>query len=166
MKNILSILLISVLFIGCSENRVDVNELTNKGTDLTVNLSGSVWYHYDNLFTGIGYDVYQNGQLKSEISYKDGKYDGLSKIWYENGQLEIESNWTNHKKNGLSKTWYENGQLKSKIKIETNSKGNYIYGLSKSWYENGQLRSEEKITEGELISRKCWDENGKEIECE
>ena len=103
-----------MLFIGCSENRVDVNELTNKGTDLTVNPSGSVWYHYDNLFTGIGYGVYQNDQLESEISYKDGKYDGLSK----------------------------------------------------TWYENGQLRYEEKITEGELISRKCWDENGKEIECE
>ena len=36
----------------------------------------------------------------------------------------------------------------------------------KVFYENGQLEYEGNYKDGELISEKCWDENGKEIECE
>ena len=33
------------------------------------------------------------------------------------------------------------------------------------WYENGQKRSETTFKDGELISGKCWDEDGDEIDC-
>ncbi len=36
---------------------------------------------------------YDNGQLKSEINFKDGKRDGISRAWYENGQLMYEGNY-------------------------------------------------------------------------
>ena len=36
----------------------------------------------------------------------------------------------------------------------------YIY------YENGQVKTEINYKDGVLISEKCWDEKGKEIECE
>ena len=88
MKNILSILLISVLFIGCSENRVDVYELTNKGSKLF-----PLMYYQGKLFNGIGLDLHPNGQLSREGKYKDGKVEGLFKYFFENGRLMIESNW-------------------------------------------------------------------------
>ena len=58
MKNILSILLISVLLIGCSENRVLYDDLTNKGTEVS-----PIMYIEGKLFSGIGFEVHPNGQL-------------------------------------------------------------------------------------------------------
>ena len=37
---------------------------------------------------------------------------------------------------------------------------------NKGYYENGQLEWEGNYKDGELISKKCWDKNGKEIDCE
>jgi len=38
-------------------------------------------------------------------------------------------------------------------------------GLHTLWYENGQKLGEGTIKDGELISSKCWDEDGNEKEC-
>ena len=87
---------------------------------------------------GIVFDTVYNGQLIDEDNYKDGKRDGLCKSWYKNGQLKDDGNYKDGKREGL---W-------------------------KSYYENGQLKDEGNFKDGELISQKCWDEKGKEIECE
>ena len=63
--------------------------------------------------------------------------------------------------NGVDKGYYENGQLR----YETNYKDGIVDGLGKGWYENGQLKSEWSYKDGELISEKCWDEEGNEIDC-
>lgn len=38
-------------------------------------------------------------------------------------------------------------------------------GLYKSWYQNGQLELERNYKDGDLISQKCYDEDGNEIKC-
>jgi len=107
MKKLLSILLLSTVLIGCSEERVLYDDLVNKGTR-----ERPVMYYEGALFTGVGFDVYSDGQLKLEANYKDGKYDGLFKIYYENGQLKEEGNFKDGELDGLLKVYYENGQLK------------------------------------------------------
>ena len=108
MKKILSILLVSVLLIGCSEDRVLIDALINKGTE-----ESPIIYSEKGLFNGIGFDVFENGQIKYEENYKDGKTDGLFKLWYENGQLSYEGKYRNGKRDGIQMDWHENGQLKS-----------------------------------------------------
>ena len=116
MKKILSILIVSVLFIGCGESgpkntelkeiftkRVLLDELINKGSE-----ESELMYYESGLFNGIGYDVFSDGQLKIELKYTDGKY-GLYKEWSENGQLHIESKYKDGKKDGIFKRWYDNG---------------------------------------------------------
>jgi len=88
MKNILSIALVSIILMGCGEKRVLVDELTNKGSE-----DSPLMYSADGLFTGVGFDVYPDGQLKSQENYKDGERDGLWKRWYEDGQIEYEENY-------------------------------------------------------------------------
>ena len=92
MKNLLSILLVSIILMGCSdyrpENGVLHDELTNKGSE-----DSPLMYSADGLFTGVGFDVYPDGQLKSQENYKDGERDGLWKRWYEDGQIEYEENY-------------------------------------------------------------------------
>ena len=153
MKKLLSILLSLILF-GCSENRVLLDELTDKGTE-----ESPLMYYESGLFNGIGYDVYSNGQISEEKNYVDGEIDGLFKKWFENGQKEFEFNWKDGECNGLFKTWYENGQLKG----EGNFKDGKEDGLFKVWYENGQLKGEANFKDGECEDEKCWDENGNEI---
>ena len=112
MKNLLSILLLSVLFIGCSENRVLIDDLTYK-------VSTDLMYYEGKLFSGVGYDIHSNGQLKKEINYTDGKIHGSYKEWYSNGQLSVEYNLNKQgKRDGVWREWYENGQLLHEAKYK------------------------------------------------
>ena len=63
MKKILSILLVSVILIGCGGSSIMVK------TD------------------------WNNGDGKIERHYKNGKNDGIWKKWYKNDQLQYEKNY-------------------------------------------------------------------------
>jgi|TARA_B110000211_G_C13527974_1_gene313794 antitoxin component YwqK of YwqJK toxin-antitoxin module len=106
MKKILSILLVSVLLIGCSEDRVLIDVLINKGTE-----ESSLMYSEKGLFNGIGYDVFSDGQLKLEENFKDGKRNGEYKKWYDNGKLIMVINYKDGELDGLFKKWDENGRI-------------------------------------------------------
>ena len=62
-------------------------------------------------FTGNNLCKYENGQIKSEGNYKDGKPDGKVIDWYENGQIEAEENYKDGKLDGKATYWHENGQV-------------------------------------------------------
>ena len=66
------------------------------------------------------------------------------------------------KKDGLQRGWYEDGQLK----YERNYKYGKEDGLNREWYENGQLQYERNYKDHELLSKKCYDENGNKIICD
>jgi len=47
------------------------------------------------------------------LAYKDGKpAEGLHREWHENGQPRSEETYKDGKREGLLRSWYENGQLK------------------------------------------------------
>jgi len=143
MKEIL-ILLFSIILIGCSENRVLLDELTNKGTN-----QSPIMYSEKGLFNGIGLGNYENGQLQYESNYKDGKKDGLMKRWYKNGSVHYEKNYKDGEMDGLQKLFHKNGQL--------DMRGNYTDGerdgVFKYYSENGQLKYEKKYKNGERIDK-------------
>ncbi|SVD78534.1 uncharacterized protein METZ01_LOCUS431388, partial [marine metagenome] len=56
------------------------------------------------------FEWYENGQKRSEGTYKDGKEDGLETRWYENGQKSSEGIYKDGKYDGLQTEWFENGQ--------------------------------------------------------
>ena len=66
-------------------------------------------------FTGNNLCKYENGQIKSEGNYKDGKPDGKVIDWYENGQIEAEGNYKDGKLDGKVTYWHENGKIKGKV---------------------------------------------------
>ena len=141
MKKLLSILLVSIILFGCGEDRVLSDELTDKGRR-----GVELMYYESKLFNGIGYDVYSNGKLKSEVNYKDGKRDGLYKGWYVNDQLSYEMNFNNGTIDGLYREWYENGQLK----FYGQSKDGEEDGIWKYYDKNGKL-DERNYKDGEEI---------------
>ena len=59
------------------------------------------------------YLYYSNGQIKSEINYKDDRLNGKRTDWYENGQKFGETNYKDGKRDGKWTEWYESGQISS-----------------------------------------------------
>ena len=109
------------------------------------------------------YDSWENyGQKRKVVDYLDGTKDGLSTEWYENGQLQEEGHYKEGKYEGLWRRYFDNGILS----IKGNYKDDKQEGFWKSYYDNGQLKYEWNYKEGELISQKCWDEEGNEKECD
>ena len=66
MRKVLSILFVSILLIGCTENRILVDELTNKGND-----TESLMYYENELFNGISFNVYETCFAASSTSVLD-----------------------------------------------------------------------------------------------
>ena len=186
MKNILSILLVSIILMGCSDNvkeevldrydngqkklvvkykgegsnEVIVSRITYRANGdiiISENPSDKTKMVREYYYNEDADDLFYYTPIELERNYKDGKLDGLFKEWYENGQLKEEGNYKDGERDGLQRHWYENGQLK----YEGNFKDGKGDGLEKLWYENGQLRYEGNIKDGELDGLfKEWYENG------
>ena len=66
-------------------------------------------------FTGVAVEKYDNGQKKSEETYKGGKWDGLWTHWYQTGQKAEKTTYKHGKEHGLETRWYKNGQKKEEL---------------------------------------------------
>lgn len=91
-------------------------------------------------FTGVGYDLFDNGELKSEYEYRNGLEHNICKEWYANGQLKEQIECKRGMKYGESISFFENG-LK---KIESH----YEWGVEldyKEWSQVGELLIERKL---------------------
>lgn len=106
----------------------------------------------DNNFTGLWRTWHDNGRIKSDCEYVNGKLHGYEKWWYENGQQKQKSNYVNGKLHGYTKVWYENGHPLAK--------GNFVdgkvHGYAKIWHKNGQLDLERIYANGNLYGRPNW----------
>ncbi|MAZ61293.1 MAG: hypothetical protein CMG50_03850 [Candidatus Marinimicrobia bacterium] len=106
---------------------------------------------------GILKEYYDNGNVKIEYNYKNGKKNGVQKKWYLNNQLSIKYNYENGKLDGLQKKWYENGNIKS----ESNYNNDILNGISRYWFSNGQIKYLKLYKDGLLVDiLESYDENG------
>ena len=98
-------------------------------------------YYYDEYGTlkeGIEKIYHKNGNLRYEISYKNGKLDGIEKFYDKSGILRYEISYKNGKLDGIKKEYYESGALQRELPY----KDGKPEGISKSYHENGTLRYE------------------------
>ena len=102
-------------------------------------------------------EYYENGVLKGEWLYKDGKLDGLSKEYYESGKLRLEISYSNDMKNGYAKGYFENGNIDGEWFYIDDKKD----GKLRRYYESGQLKGEWHYKDGKKdgVSREYY-ENG------
>ena len=110
--------------------------------------------------------VYERGpsSIYNESSYDNGERNGLMKRFYKDRPKKrpSEFNYKYGMLHGSNKSWFENGNVSSQEEYYFGD----LDGLSQSWHENGQLKVEAKYDRGILVSKKCWDESGKIIECD
>ena len=55
---------------------------------------------------GVNKEYYENGTLKEEVSYNNGKLNGIFKEYYEDGSLKSEGNYNNGVLDGIVKEYY------------------------------------------------------------
>lgn len=104
---------------------------------------------------GITKGYYKNGQLAYSATYKDDKRHGVEKWYYDDGALLRESAYINGEKNGIEKTYYRNGNLSSQANYENGKR----VGITKTYYSNGNLLSEREYKKDE-IETKYYNEKG------
>jgi len=163
MKNIIYILVIAFFISGCDSKRflekIRLEEEITKITNV-IQIRNEIAYlpNENKPFTGKYEEFYSNGKKKSEVNYKEGKFNGLKTGWYENGQKKYTANFKDGKKNGFSTAWYENGQKSG----EANYKDGKENGLWIIWYKNGQTRAKTTYKDGKLNGLSTgWNKNGK-----
>ena len=112
----------------------------------------------DEPYTGKVFDFYDNKGLKKlDGNYRKGLMSGKWMYYHENGQKKEKGNY----KNGDSSypDWMTD---EYKIKYPPFGGRN---GKWAGWYEDGQKEYENTWKDGKVISAKCWDEDGKEMDC-
>lgn len=92
--------------------------------------------HQGALFTGVAYELWPDGRLRSETEYIDGLPCGLDRSWYSNGRIQEEGYLWREALHGESYTYHDSGAMKEWSWSE--------FGVPLEW--------------------KCWDETGREID--
>ena len=80
-------------------------------------------------------EYFDNGKLKYECPYRNGKIHGVITEWYKSGQLQRKEEYQNGEQQGIDKYWHKNGQLQ----WEHQYQGDKRHGVSRGWNENGKL---------------------------
>ena len=109
-KKIFPIIFVSLFIFSCGDNLIEeVKERYDDGKLKTVNYYKKVG---DNQELVRKRDYQENGKIKYEENFKDGKRDGKYTKYYENGQIEWERNFKDGKIDGKWTLYYENGLIK------------------------------------------------------
>ncbi|MGF9964545.1 toxin-antitoxin system YwqK family antitoxin [Bacillus rhizoplanae] len=85
-------------------------------------------------FTGLAYELYDNGNLMYYTNYVKGFIEGELIEFYENGNLKSVKKLIHGQSNGTERIWYESGELKFE--------GEYKFGIAlhyMEWDEKGRI---------------------------
>lgn len=111
---------------------------------------------------------YENGNLRSELRYEDGKLHGHCVWYHENGRVQMESDYVMNSLNGKKTSYYENGVLESvtryknnlrdslseqysingKLILVENYKNDSLHGIFQRFYERGQIMVDGQFAHG------------------
>jgi antitoxin component YwqK of YwqJK toxin-antitoxin module len=101
-------------------------------------------YYYEGIpYTGVAYELDDNGRLRSELTFFCGLPDGRWCDYYENGNLSGEDFYRLGLSHGQNKEWHPNGVLKKENCFE--------YGIctrERKWDADGNLITDSKIDPG------------------
>ena len=125
----------------------------------------------------------EEGRIKKEVHYKDGKFDGLFITYFKNGQVESEQLYIKDQKDGLSKYYYDDGKLfytESYDKGKKNGQIKRLYKNGNTWiiekykndvkvgtwqefYAEGMVKYEGDYKKGVLKQEHYYNEDGDEM---
>lgn len=87
---------------------------------------------------------HRNGNKREEFNYSKGVLEGPATRWYYNGNPESEDVYVQGKRNGTSRSWSEEGVL---LKVE-NFLNDTLHGPYEQYYPKGSLMVEGRYVKG------------------
>ena len=93
-------------------------------------------------------EYHDNGQLESKTTYKNGELDGPTEYYYFDGQLEVKRTYKDGKPDGPYEWYYRNGQLE----VKRTYKDGELDGPFESYHENGEVRDKGTFQDGPFES--------------
>ena len=97
-KLILILILSSIVMTSCSQTI----DLEKDKKDINYNFTNGILKYKSKPFTGKVESHYQNGQLQSKGSFKEGEKDGVWEIYFEDGKLSKKESYVKgYKDEGL-----------------------------------------------------------------
>lgn len=126
----------------------------------------------DNEKSGKWTEYFENGNIRSEVTYLRGEPNGYVRLYYDNGKLKEEGVWQNYHWVGNYKMFYESGKMQyyfhfhkdgkredgqiyfyedGSIMIEGEWKDGQENGKVTEYYENGEKKSEKFFNPGGKI---------------
>ncbi len=110
-------------------------------------------------YAGIVNEFYQDGSIKTQSEYFDGKRQGYFRGWYMSGNKWFDRYYHKGVKVDKHVGWFDvSGSLK--FEYYFNDQGGYE-GSVKEWYSNGKLAKHFNFKNGvEAGSQKLWKPNG------
>lgn len=95
-----------------------------------------------------------NGNVESEINYKDNIREGEAKFYFENGNVKEERIYINGRVEGIVKIYSESGKLKEVFVIENGRRE----GPTNLFDENGNYLSDVTYETGKLIVQPVFED--------
>lgn len=131
----------------------------NKGKLIDYYMSGKIQseaYYTDfkkGIKSGKFIMYYENGNIKRDMDYLDGKRNGKYLAYNENGKLTEEIDYVEDKIAGKYRTYYESGNLEKDIAY-SDSKRN---GQFLVYRKTGELKRVDNYVNGDFTNGKCLD---------
>ena len=148
MRLLFTVYLLSLFFFSYGQIRYAENKIILKDS--------IYWLKYDMIpATGIVFGETTAGDYtyKFEYGLKNGLLDGEYKWKYNDGKLSQLEFYKKGIRVGPMKRWWMNGNLQLEMNTD----------FYKSWYKSGQLKVYTDYKNRQ--PKKCWDEDGKESQC-
>ncbi len=113
------------------------------GTELLEVKNGLIYVKGEDApYTGITFEEHDNGNLKSEFNYVDGRLEGPAIKYYESGSRKSMATHVNGHVDGVVTDWWENG---NKRREQTIKQGR-VHGRVTQWHEDGELFQTYQVT--------------------
>lgn len=107
-------------------------------------------------------EYWRNGIKKSEIHFRNDRYEGKASYWYEDGKLQLECFYKNNLLDSIMTRWYNTG-IKQE---EAHYKNNKLDGTTITWDKKGNLESNSIYNNGVLNGpyREWYGDGTKKVE--
>lgn len=116
---------------GKSTKRIDIED---------IDFDDYVYYYEGKPYTGVAYELDDEGRLRSELTFFCGLPDGRWCDYYENGNLSGEDFYKLGQSHGQTREWYPDGTIKKEKVFEFG-----ICTIKKKWNPDGTLIESFKI---------------------
>lgn len=144
MKHLYLVIALVLFMSACKKNKEA--EIYNENNTNVVN--GIVFDIYEKPINGIYKTYYTNGNVKMEMSAKNGIPDGEGQFYDENGNLQYSGTFEQGKINGKFYQYYEDGNVHNEL--------NYINGIQSGaqilYDAKGQISAEVLYDKNKAIS--------------